>query len=276
MSDKRTFGLGELGERVRAMSRPAAGAQPPPYQGTALDRPNPNRGHAISAFAREDVPVIDEPPITPEQEVAPAILRGPQALLSLPIEAELAFQSPSAKAAAAELLATQPPVTTSAAPRPNNPMTSKPANPAAPRSGLQRVLNAARSSFPLVQKLLPLLEGNVAATVGALVAHQFTPPQPPVNLEPVERELAEVRNSNRELRGQVMEQATALKRIDDHLDRVREATDRNTLEQQELVEKLHSTGKRITTFAIIGLVLLAVSLGLNIYLLLLQVRHIVP
>jgi hypothetical protein len=156
-------------------------------------------------------------------------------------------------------------------PKPAN----RPANPTAPRSGLQRVLNSARSSFPLVQRLLPLLEGNVAATVSALVAHQFSPAQAPVNLEPVERELAEVRNSNRELRGQVMEQATALKRIDDHLGRVREATDRNTLEQQELVEKLHSTGKRITTLAIIGLVLLTVSMGLNIYLLL-QARHIVP
>jgi t-SNARE complex subunit (syntaxin) len=89
----------------------------------------------------------------------------------------------------------------------------------------------------------------------------------------VERGLAEVRNSNRELRTQVQEQGTTLKRVEDQLDRVREATDRNTLEQQELVEDLRAVGNRISTFAIIGVVLLLVSLALNGYLIF-QLQHI--
>jgi len=133
-----------------------------------------------------------------------------------------------------------------------------------------------------VQKLLPLLDGNFATAIGALVApqmgHHHPPPPPPVqqvhvDLEPVERGLAEVRTSHRELRGQVAEQGTTLKRVEDQLERVREATDRNTLEQQELVEDLRAVGGRISTFAIIGLVLLLVSLGLNIYFLV-QLQHI--
>jgi chromosome segregation ATPase len=92
-------------------------------------------------------------------------------------------------------------------------------------------------------------------------------------MEPLERGLAEVRNSHRELRGQVQEQVTTLKRVEDHLERVREATDRNTLEQQELVEDLRSVGSRLSAFAIVGLVLLLGSLGLNIYLVL-QLQHI--
>ena len=71
----------------------------------------------------------------------------------------------------------------------------------------------------------------------------------------------------------MQEQLTSLKRVEDQLERVREATDRNTLEQQELVEDLRSVGSRVSTFAVIGLVLLAASLGLNIYFLI-QLQHI--
>jgi t-SNARE complex subunit (syntaxin) len=131
----------------------------------------------------------------------------------------------------------------------------------------------------LVQRLLPLLDGNFATAIGALVAPHTGHHPPPqvqqvhVNLEPVERGLAEVRTSHRELRGQVLEQGTTLKRVEGQLERVREATDRNTLEQQELIEDLRSTGSRISTFAIIGLTLLAISMALNIYFLV-QLQHI--
>jgi hypothetical protein len=64
-----------------------------------------------------------------------------------------------------------------------------------------------------------------------------------------------------------------LKKVEDQLDRVREATDRNTLEQQELVEDLRSVGNRVNVFAIVGVVLLAVSLVLNIFLVV-QLQHI--
>ena len=143
-----------------------------------------------------------------------------------------------------------------------------------PKSGLHRALNAISSTIPFVQRLLPLLEGSLGNALGALIAPQ--PPAPPpvqIDMEPVERGLAEVRNSNRELRTQVQEQGTTLKRVEDQLERVREATDRNTLEQQELVEDLRAVGSRISTFAIIGVVLLVLSLGLNIYFLI-ELQHI--
>jgi hypothetical protein len=154
-----------------------------------------------------------------------------------------------------------------------------PYDPNAPKSGLQRAIDAFRSTIPLVQKLLPLIDGNIASAVGALVAQHVQPPPPPpapqvrIDLEPVERGLAEVRNSNRELRNQIAEQATQFKRVEDQLDRVREATDRNTLEQQELVEDLRAVGSRISTFAVIGVIVLLISLGLNIYLIV-QLQHI--
>jgi hypothetical protein len=141
-------------------------------------------------------------------------------------------------------------------------------------SGLHRALNAVRSTIPLVQRLLPLLEGNFANALGALINPQPHAPAPvQVDMEPVERGLAEVRNSNRELKTQVQEQGTTLKRVEDQLERVREATDRNTLEQQELVEDLRAVGSRISTFAIIGIALLVISLGLNVYFLI-ELQHI--
>ena len=47
---------------------------------------------------------------------------------------------------------------------------------------------------------------------------------------------------------------------------VREATDRNTLEQQELMEDLKSVGSKVNLFAILALGLLAISVGINVVL----------
>lgn len=154
-------------------------------------------------------------------------------------------------------------------------------DPNAPRSGLQRAVALFRTAMPLVQKLLPLLDGNFATAIGSMLTTTHPPqhhaPAPPqqvkVDLEPVERSLAELRTGQRDLRGQVQEQVTALKRVEDQLERVREATDRNTLEQQEMVEDLRAVGNRVSNLAIAGVIILALSLGLNIYFLI-QLMHI--
>ena len=247
-------------------SQPFTPASPPPNPSTAPPasriptQPSPASAAASSATAK----------FSPWESVsAPA-----------PNPAKDAFSASGASAPSASA------PSSSAPPQWNNPPATAPVNasgndpgdPNAPKSGLLRAINAVKSALPIAQKLLPLLDGNVITAVGALLApHTSHPPQPPptvhVDLEPVERGLAEVRTSNRELRTQVQEQATSLKRVEDQLDRVREATDRNTLEQQELLEDLRSVGSRITTFAVIGIVLLVLSLALNGFLLY-QLQHI--
>jgi hypothetical protein len=57
-----------------------------------------------------------------------------------------------------------------------------------------------------------------------------------------------------------------MKRVEDQLDMVREATDRNTLEQQELVEDLRSLGGKVNLIAAIAIGLLAISLLVNMAL----------
>ena len=145
------------------------------------------------------------------------------------------------------------------------------------KGGFQRVVHAVRAALPLVQKLLPLLDGNLVTTVSALLAPQPVAHQPApqihVDLEPVERGISELRTSHRELRTQVAEQGTTLKRVEDQLERVREATDRNTLEQQELMEDVRAVGARMSRLVVLGVILLALSVGLNVYLLV-QLQHI--
>jgi hypothetical protein len=132
-----------------------------------------------------------------------------------------------------------------------------------------------RSALPFVHKLLPLLDGNFGTAVSNVLAPHPQPPPPPVNLEPLEDGLAALQTQHRDLRNQIVEQNTSLKRVEDQLEMVREATDRNTLEQQELLEDLKTVGKKITTFAIFALALLAISIAVNV-ILYLHIRRVLP
>jgi hypothetical protein len=125
-----------------------------------------------------------------------------------------------------------------------------------------------RAALPFVQKILPLLDGNIGTAVSNIFTphHHPPPPPPPVNLAPIEDGLAELQTQHKELRNQVVEQNSSLKRVEDQLGMVREATDRNTLEQQELLEDLKVVGNKVNLFALIALGLLAISVLINIVL----------
>ena len=320
MSDPQNFGLGELGQRLQAMSDPAPEPRLRPYQGSSQSTAAPASSYGTVAGGRP-VPIWEtETPAAPASSIpsappasappytsyysTPAIPAPPEPYPPLRPASSSNGLSPdeSSNGSAHGALngaqngsfnaAHSKNFTGSDSSASSSGYGSKTATPPAtapvsddpntPKSGLQRAVDAVRSALPLVQKLLPLLDSTFASTVTVLVTphavnHPQPPPTPPaqihVDLEPVERGLAEVRTSHRELRSQVVEQATSLKRVEDQLERVREATDRNTLEQQELVEDLRTVGGRISTFAVIGLVILIISMGLNIYFLV-QLQHI--
>jgi len=142
--------------------------------------------------------------------------------------------------------------------------------------GFDRAVNAIRSALPFVQRILPLLDGNFATAISnVLTSHHQAPPPPPVNLAPIEDSLDELKTQHAELREQVMEQNSSLKRVEDQLEMVREATDRNTLEQQELMEDLKVVGNKVNVVALIALGLLAVSIILNIVLYL-HIQRVLP
>jgi hypothetical protein len=143
-------------------------------------------------------------------------------------------------------------------------------------SSVQKAVVALRNAFPVLQKILPMMDSQSSSSVASYLT---TPPAamqaPSSSLVPIEGHLVELRAHHRELRTQVQEQNTAIKRVEDQLEMVREATDRNTLEQQELMQDLKTVGTKVNFFAVVVLLLLAGSVLLNI-LLYLHISRILP
>jgi len=143
-------------------------------------------------------------------------------------------------------------------------------------SGMQWMTSIMKQAVPFVQKLLPLLDGQVATAVANfLAARPHTPPAPRVDLQPLENGLADLQIQHANIKDQLSDQNAALKRVQDHLDMVREATDRNTLEQQELIEDLKTISGRMNRLAMLFLVLLVLSVLVNISLFL-HIQRVLP
>lgn len=195
------------------------------------------------------------------------------------IARKVAAQAASAKAAAAQVHADSARHETKAASAPRSTVPARLTSGERP-SGLTRTLNAIRAALPLVQRLLPLLEGNVAKAVSNLLGQvpdpdvEKTPPTPPVDLVPMQRGLAEIQKQHRELREQLTTQNVSLQRVEDQLSHVATATDRNTREQQELVEEIQAMGKRQSRFSTIVVILLLISIAANVLLYLLM-KHVI-
>lgn len=136
----------------------------------------------------------------------------------------------------------------------------------------QAAMSAFRDSMPFLQRFLPLIDGNLATALSNLVVSR---PAPVVDLEPIETGLTELQERHRDLRTEIVEHHASLKRVEDHLEMVREATDRNTLEQQELIEDLKAMGSRVNTFALTLVALLVLAILLNLFLFL-HIQRVLP
>jgi len=151
-----------------------------------------------------------------------------------------------------------------------------------------------RTVLPHLLRLLPLLDGNIGSAVSNLLVPPApaSPPPPPVDLEPIEKGLAELNDGlaefKTELRGQraqMSEQSALLQTIESRLEVLEDAEVRNTIAQQELLKALNAVGNRVEELKIAGrkaqalarvtLGLLALSILLNLALIL-RVLHILP
>ncbi len=156
-------------------------------------------------------------------------------------------------------------------------------------STVQRALQAMRAAIPFVQRILPLLDGNIGSAIASVLNQkppqvqqqqqiQPLPPQRPtaqVSLVPLQEGINDLQIHQRELHEQVVEQSASLRKVEDQLEMVREATDRNTLEQQELMEDLKYVGKKVNIVTLIVVALLLVSLILNLVLYL-HIQRVLP
>jgi hypothetical protein len=125
-----------------------------------------------------------------------------------------------------------------------------------------------------------MFDSNLATTVSNILSPPPPPTPPPapaptVDLTPIKQGLIELQTQHRELRDQFVEQNSSLKRVEDKLEMVREATDRNTLEQQELLEDLKAVGGKVNLVALIAIGLLAFSVLVNL-LLYMHIQRVLP
>jgi len=133
-------------------------------------------------------------------------------------------------------------------------------------SGFQRAMGVMRGVLPVVQKILPLLDGNIASAVSNILGPSAQSPASRGSLVPIENALGQMHTEQLELRDRIAEQNASLQRVADHLELVKEATDRNTLEQQELMADLRKMRKKATAFAWVVVALLVVSIAANLLL----------
>lgn len=130
-----------------------------------------------------------------------------------------------------------------------------------PGQGLQRTASAIRTVVPLLQKVLPLLDGNVASAVANLLAPRLL--SPPVDLSPLEISLTKLRGELTAVRDKNAQHDGAFKRIDDQLDTLKDSLERTSLEQKDVAEELRKVRRSVLVLALFGVALLLVSIGLN-------------
>lgn len=133
-------------------------------------------------------------------------------------------------------------------------------HPAQAPSALHRAAGAARAVLPVLQKVLPLLDGNIASVVSSLLV----PAGPRVDLLPLENAVGQLRSAHAGLSARMDSQTAALQRVSDQLETLKETAERHTLEQKELAHDLIGLRRRVNLFAWVGLGLLGVSIAMNI------------
>jgi hypothetical protein len=134
----------------------------------------------------------------------------------------------------------------------------------APRSGFQRAVGIIRTVAPVFQKVLPLLDGNVASVVSNILAPRIETQR--VDLEPIENALTKMRKEHVDLRMNLADHTATLKRVAEQVETVKDAAERNAIEQKELGTDLQRLRAKVNAFAWVGLGLLAVSILVNVLL----------
>jgi hypothetical protein len=82
----------------------------------------------------------------------------------------------------------------------------------------------------------------------------------------IEGQLVELKTQHSGLHEHLTGQNVSIQRAEEKLHAVRHATERNTLEQKEMIEELKGVGTKVNVLAVVGLGLLTVSIVLDVLL----------
>jgi len=140
-------------------------------------------------------------------------------------------------------------------------------------STLDKLMGVVRTALPIAQKVLPLIDGQVATVVSNLLGPPVSSRQAAQSLRPLQEGLEQLEQQHLELRSRVAGQGEMLKQIDEQLEAVRTLAQETAEEQQNLAEATEKMRRKVNFVAIAGLVLVAVALALNVFLVV-QVRRV--
>jgi len=191
----------------------------------------------------EDPPRKAEPPrvrIMPRVEGPPRIQEAP------PAPAELVAPVPQSQSQSAP---------SPSAPRPASTALARPLPPKP--SKLERAMSVAKTVLPLVGKMLPLLEGNVAGAAANLLANRQ---MHEVDLKPLEESIARLQADHRALAFHSNEQKRAIQRLEDDFAALQDSVQKHAADQAELIEHVAKLAKRTSSFMRLVTILLVVSI----------------
>ncbi len=130
----------------------------------------------------------------------------------------------------------------------------------ADESAMWKILLQFKSVLPYVSRLLPLLDLGIGQAQNAGVSNELR------------QNVTSIQTSQRDVRIAVQDQALQLKRVEEQLARMREASEKNVHEQTKLVEDVKSIGNLVRAVGA-GLAVLLVILILMVGALLAHVSH---
>jgi hypothetical protein len=135
--------------------------------------------------------------------------------------------------------------------------------PGPTHSGIKRTVGIIRAAVPLAQKMLPLLDGNVALAVANLLTPRLQGP----DLHPMEASVAHLSQEVASLGQAASKNEARLKRIEDEVESVKNSLEQGLTGQKQLQEDLKRARTSMTVLALLGILLLAASVAANIFLL---------
>ncbi|MDE3200342.1 MAG: hypothetical protein KGN79_05415 [Acidobacteriota bacterium] len=146
---------------------------------------------------------------------------------------------------------------------------SRSAKPAGP-SGFQRIVSMARTVLPIAEKLLPLLDGNVATAAANVFAPRPTPK--PVDLTPLERSIDKLKGGHADLQVQLAEQSTHLRKVATQVKTLEETAHKLQSERDDLEEDVLTLRKRLSVVSRVAFTLIGLLVAADAYFILHNLR----
>ncbi len=147
------------------------------------------------------------------------------------------------------------------APRPSGP------------SGFQRVVSMARAVIPIAEKLLPLLDGNVATAAANVFVNRPTPK--PVDFAPLEQSLEKLKGGQADLRATIATHAVHLDMVAAQVEDLHKSAEALRSDRDTLQEEVRSLRGRLTVVAGVSFALIGLLVLTDVYFIL-QNLHVLP